>query len=145
MTGVPPSPTSAGSHSRYPSRRSILLHSIDITDQAQPLYANTLHNVHCPTRIGSKILRSIFYSNTFKAAASVPKRQCQCLSGINVHLEDEHLVGYEFCRTRKDSTTNLSIETILKYVRKDKFFLFFTWLLNTVQDTQLILGTKYNV
>ena len=73
---------------KYPSRRSILLHTNDMAEPAQPLDINTLHNVSMslrssyssllkrmrkslPTRIGPKILCTTFLSNTLKAAASV--------------------------------------------------------------------------
>ena len=57
MTGLPrfgllkdarssSSPTSADPRIKYPSRRSILLHTNDMAEPAQPLNINTLHNVY---------------------------------------------------------------------------------------------------
>ena len=51
MTGLPrfgpsSSPTSTDPHIKYPSRRSILLHSNDMAEPAQPMDINTLHNVY---------------------------------------------------------------------------------------------------
>ena len=40
------SPTAADPRIKYPSRRSILLHTNDMVEPAQPLNINTLHNVH---------------------------------------------------------------------------------------------------
>ena len=40
------SPTSADSLIKYPSRRSILLHTNDMAEPAQPLNINTLYNVY---------------------------------------------------------------------------------------------------
>ena len=69
---------------KYPSRRSILLHTNDMTEQAQPLNVNTLHNVYVVEELiqltiesnaeiitNSKILRRNFLSNTIKATVSV--------------------------------------------------------------------------
>ena len=41
-----PSPTASDSSIKYPSPRSILFHTYDMTEPAQPLHINTLHNVH---------------------------------------------------------------------------------------------------
>ena len=43
---LPSSPTSADLRIKYPSRWSILLHTNDMVDPAQPLDINTLHNVY---------------------------------------------------------------------------------------------------
>ena len=81
------SSTSADPRIKYPSRRSILLHTNDIAEPAQPLNINTLHNV---CRWGAHIAHYWIDSENHSQLALDRRSYVRLFSRILLEFKNNH-------------------------------------------------------
>ena len=133
-------PTSADPRIKYPSRRSILLHTNDMAEPTQPLNINTLHNVHVIEELSVEVYAEFIAISHF----SLEYLQGCCLSDKRLWFKHPDIwKNYFIWRLSLIGFFSFFSKTAMKYCSSRPKILRRTFLLNTLKAAASVLNNVH--